>query len=103
VFANYSREEKIFPLTTQETAEAQKAKDKRRYCFKSNSVLDKGLEVSLIDNTQMVCKDGRMIIPKPLQRLTVLWLYHYLQHPGHTCLEETMISTMYWKGMCTSI
>ncbi len=51
----------------------------------------------------MVCKDGRMIIPKPLQRRAVLWYHHYLQHPGHTQLEETMKATMCWKGMRTSI
>jgi hypothetical protein len=44
-----------------------------------------------------------MIIPKPLQRHAVLWYHHYLQHPGHTQLEETMKATMYWKGMCTTI
>jgi hypothetical protein len=40
-----------------------------------------------------------MIIPKPLQRCAVLWYHHYLQHPGHTRLKETMKATMYWKGM----
>jgi hypothetical protein len=44
-----------------------------------------------------------MIIPKPLQRCAVLWYHHYLQHPGHTRLEETMKATMYWKSMRTSI
>ncbi len=44
-----------------------------------------------------------MIIPKPLQRCAVLWYHHYLQHPGHTQLEETMKATMYWKGMRTTI
>ncbi len=44
-----------------------------------------------------------MIIPKPLQRCAVLWYHHYLQHPGHTWLEETMKATMYWKGMRTTI
>jgi hypothetical protein len=33
----------------------------------------------------------------------VLWYHHYLQHPGHTQIEETMKTTMYWKGMHTSI
>ncbi len=28
-----------------------------------------------------------------------LWYHHYLQHPGHTRLEETMKSAIYWKGM----
>jgi hypothetical protein len=30
-------------------------------------------------------------------------MLHYLQHPGHSRLEETMISVMYWKGMRTTI
>ncbi len=66
-------------------------------------VLDKGLEVSLVDNTHVVCKDGRIIIPKLLQRRAVLWFHHYMQQPGHTHLEETMKATIYWKGMHTSI
>ena len=32
-----------------------------------------------------------------------MWYHHYLQHPGHTCLEETMQAMMYWKGMRTTI
>jgi hypothetical protein len=103
VFVNRVKEKEISPLTTQEIAEAQKADHKLKHCFKCDVVLDKGLEVSLVDNTYMVCKDGRMIIPKPLQWHAVLWFHHYLQHPGHTCLEETMNATMYWKGMCTPI
>jgi hypothetical protein len=103
VFANHSEEEEIFPLATPEIAEAQKADSKLKHCFKHNAVLDKGLDVRLIDNMYVVYKDGRMIIPKPIQRHAVLWYYHYLQHPGHTRLEETIKATMYWKGMRTSI
>jgi hypothetical protein len=103
VFAICSEEEKNFPLTTPEIAEAQKADNKLNHCFKRNTVLDKGLDVRLVDNTYVVCNDGRMIIHKPLQRRTVLWYHHYLLHPGHTQLEETMKATMYWKGMRTSI
>jgi hypothetical protein len=103
VLANCSEEEEIFPLTTPEIAEAQKANVKLKHCFRCNAVLDKGLEVRLIDNTYVACNDGKMIIPKPLQRHAVLWYHHYLQHPGHTQLEETMKATMYWKGMGTTI
>ncbi len=71
VFANCSKEEEIFPLTTPEIGEAQKANVKFKHCFKRNTVLDKGLDVRLVDNTYVVCKDGRMIIPKPLQRHAV--------------------------------
>ncbi len=84
VFANHSEEKEIFPLITPEIAEAQKANVKLKHCFRPNAVLDKGLEVRLIDDTYIVCKDGKMIIPKPLQRHVVLWYHHYLQHPGHT-------------------
>jgi hypothetical protein len=31
------------------------------------------------------------------------WYHHYLQHPGHSRLKETMRSVMYWKGMRTTI
>ncbi len=33
----------------------------------------------------------------------VSWYHHYLKHPGHLCLEETMRSVMYWKGVHTTI
>jgi hypothetical protein len=84
VFANRSKEGEIFPLTTPEIAEAQKANVKLKHCFRHNAVLDKGLEVRLVADTYMVCKDGEMIIPKLLQSRVVLWYHHYLQHSGHT-------------------
>ncbi len=103
MFANRSKEEEIFPLTTPEIAEVQKADSKLKHCFRRNAVIDKGLEVRLVDDTYVVCKDGKIIIPKPLQRRAVLWYHHYLQHPGHTQLEETMKATMYWNRMRTTI
>ncbi len=66
VFANCSKDKEIFPLTTLEIAEVQKANSKLKHCFKRNAVLEKRLDVRLVDNTYVVCKDGRMIIPKPL-------------------------------------
>jgi hypothetical protein len=84
VITNRSKEEEIFPLTTPEIAEAQKADIKLKHYFKRNAVLDKGLDVRLVNNTYMVCKDGKMTIPKSLQRHALLWYHHYLQHPGHT-------------------
>jgi hypothetical protein len=103
VFANRSKVEEIFSFTTPEIAEEQKTDSKLKHCFKHNAILYKGLDVRLVDNTYILCKDGRMIIPKPLQRRTVLWNHHYLQHPGHTQLEETMKATMYWKDMRSTI
>ena len=98
VFANCSDEEEIYPLTVKEIAEAQN-KDKT---IKELRILEK-YEMLLIENTQILCKDGKLVIPKSLQHRAVSWYHHYLQHPGHTRLEETMRAAMDWKGMRTTI
>jgi hypothetical protein len=103
VFANCSDKDKIYPLTTAEIAEAQWADASLKHLFKRNAITDQGLEIKLIENMTCVCKDGRLFIPKPLQVHAVKWYHHYLQHPGHTRLEETMNAAMYWKGMHTTI
>jgi hypothetical protein len=91
VFANCSEEDKICPHTTKEIAEAQQANSTLKHLFsKCNAAIDKGLEIKLIENTACVCKDGQLVIPKPLQVPAAKWYQHYLQHPGHTLLEETM-------------
>ncbi len=103
VFVNRNDKDKIYPLTTEEISEAQWADVSLKHLFKCNAVIDQGLEIKLIENTACVCKDGRLVIPKPLQVCAVKWYHHYLQHPGHTCLEKTMNAAMYWKGMRTTI
>jgi hypothetical protein len=60
-------------------------------------------ETLLVENTKVLCKDGKLVIPKSLQKQVVQWYHHYLQHPGHVCLEETLSAAMYWKSMGTSI
>ncbi len=67
VFANCSEEDEIYPLTTEEIAEAQRADASLNHLFKQNAVIDQGLEIKLIDNTACVCKDCQLVIPKPLQ------------------------------------
>ena len=49
------------------------------------------------------CKDGRLVIPQKLQFRAIAWYHHYLQHPGHTRLEETLKLAMYWTNMRTSV
>ncbi len=95
VFANHSDEDKIYPLTTEEIAEAQQADASLKHLFKRNAVIDQGLEIKLIESTTCVCKDDQLVIPKPLQVCAVKWYHQYLQHPGHTCLKETMNAAMY--------
>jgi len=103
VFANCSKEDELFPLTVKEIVEAQKADPILKHFFKSNAVWSKGLELQLVENGSCICHEGKLVIPKPLQRCATIWYHHYLQHPGHTCLEETREAAIYWKGMRITI
>jgi hypothetical protein len=67
VFANCSEEDEIYPLTTEEIAEAQRADASLKHLFKHNAVIDQGLEIKLIENTTCVCKNGQLVIPKLLK------------------------------------
>ncbi len=61
------------------------------------------MRFQLIENTKVLCKDDKLIISASLRHSAVSWYHHYLQHPGHSCLEKTMRSMMYWKGMHNTI
>jgi hypothetical protein len=95
VFANCGDEDEIYPLAAQEVADAQRVDATLKHFFNRNHVFNKDFDIRLVDDISIVCKNGRMGIPEPLQRRAVLWFQHYLQHPGHTRLEETMQDTMY--------
>jgi hypothetical protein len=103
VFANRSEEDEIYPLTAKEIVEAQQADITLKHFFKRNAVLDKGLELQRVENKSCICNKGRLVIPKPLQRHATMWYHHNLQHPGHTRLEETVKSAIYWKGMRNTV
>jgi hypothetical protein len=63
----------------------------------------KDIGLHLIEDTKVLCKNEKLMIPTSLRHSAVSWYHHYLQHPGHSRLEETMRSVMYWKGMRTTI
>ena len=79
VFANTQEEESIYPLTITEIAEAQTEDADLKALAKADKY-----EKKLVDDTLVYCKDGKLVIPKPLQRCAVEWYHHYLQHPGST-------------------
>ncbi len=94
VFANHSKEDVIHPLTGKEISLAQE----RDLVLKKLTKMEK-YSTHLVEDTEVQCKDGKMVIPKVLQCRAVSWYHHYLQHPGHTHLEETLHTVMYWKDM----
>jgi hypothetical protein len=66
VFANHSEEEEIYPLMLKEIVAAQKAEPVLKHHFKRNAVLEKGVELQLVENESCICDKGRLVIPKPL-------------------------------------
>ena len=57
--------------------------------------------VKIIEDTEvLVYKGTRIVIPtEKLQFRVIQWYHHYLQHPGHTRLEETIKPVMWWPDM----
>ena len=104
MFAHHKEEEEVYPLTLTEIADAQHKDQELNAYFKKNAIMPhKDIVIQLIEDTKVLCKNGKLIIPTSLHQLAVKWYHHYLQHPGHSHLEETMRSMMYWKGMRTTI
>ena len=71
VFANHSDEEDIYPPTVSEIAEEQ-INDEALQKQKKTS----NYEESLVEDTLVLCKKGKLVIPKMLQHKVVAW-YHY--------------------------
>jgi hypothetical protein len=100
VLANRSEKDAIYPLTVKEIAEAQTADPTIL-----KLTIDPQYTRQLVENTQVLYKGASMVLPTALQHRAISWYRHYLQHPGATCLEETLraVIVMYWKGMCNTI
>ena len=62
VFANRSKENSIYPLTTREIAELQ-SKDAQLVALTTQD----GYSTKLVENIKVQCKDGKLVIPKDLQ------------------------------------
>jgi hypothetical protein len=103
-FANHGEEDEIYPTTTIEITEAQCKEQELKAYFKKNARMPKkDLCLELVEDTKVLCKNGKLILPASLQHRAVAWYHHYLQHRGHSRLKETMRSVMYWKGKRTTI
>ena len=105
VFANVSDDtEKIYPITIAEVAEAQRSDTDLKGYFAQSRKVDTRLTVKVIDEVEVVVYDkSRLVIPRTLRRKVITWYHHYLMHPGHTRLEDTIAATMYWRTMRTDI
>ena len=99
VFANNLSDDEVYPLTVAEIADAQRSDPKWKQLFKYKDPKGKIRKV-IIDETEILVIDqSRLVIPKVLQTRALQWYHHYLQHPGVSRLEETLVAVMYWPGL----
>ena len=112
LFANISGdEEEIYPPTVRELAEEQRRSKAYKPYFKLNKSsknkkeLSKRISLVVIDDTEVLVYDKtRLVVPSTdLQTRIVQWYHHYLQHPGHTRLEETISAVMYWPSIRATV
>jgi hypothetical protein len=83
VFAHHKEKDKIYPLTLTEIADAQRKDQELKVYFKKNAKMpQKDVGLYLIEDTKVLCKNGKLIIPTSLRHRAVSWYHHYLQHPG---------------------
>jgi hypothetical protein len=86
LFAHHKEEEEIYPLTTIEIAEAQRKELELKVYFKKNAKMpQKDICFQLIEDTKVLCKNGKLIIPASLRHGAVSWYHHYLHTLG-TCV-----------------
>ena len=101
-------EDNIYPVTTQEIADAQRADPKLKKLFKRPDY-ERGIKPVQVDDETILVKTTksssriRFVIPDALQNKVLQWYHHYLQHPGRDRMEETLCATMWWYGMRTHI
>ncbi len=76
-FANHGEEDEIYPLTTIEIAEAQHKDQELKVYYKSNARMPKkDMCLQLIEDTKVLCKNGKLIIPASLRHRVVAWYHH---------------------------
>ena len=99
VFTNNLSDDEIYPLTVAEIADAQRSDPKWKSFFKKEDPEGK-IRTVIIDETEVLVKHkSRLVIPKVLRVRALQWYHHYLQHPGISRLEETLVTVMYWPGL----
>ena len=100
VYASRSDDEEIFPLTIMEIADCQRSDKTLKGFFKpGGEKLLKHYSLRVVEDVEVLCEGDKIVIPAKLQTRAIQWYHHWLQHPGHTRLEETLRAVMTWPGM----
>ena len=104
-----SENEEVFPITISEIHDEQKKDSSLKHYFKSDTAkkkhkLNKDYSLRVVDDIDVVMHQNKcLVIPVVFQQKVIDWYHHYLQHPGHTRLEETIRATMYWRSLRSDV
>ena len=52
---------------------------------------------------QLICKNGKIVIPDALQKYVLNWYYTYLLHPGINHTESTIAQHFFWPTLCSDV
>ena len=52
---------------------------------------------------ELICYNGKIVIPKILQNYVLNWYHTYLLHPGSTRTEETIKQHFYWQNLQSDV
>ncbi len=67
MFVHHKEEEEVYPLTLTEIADAQRKDRELKAHFKKNAIMPhKDMGIQLIEDTKVLCKKGKVIIPTSL-------------------------------------
>ncbi len=59
----------------------------------------KGVTVEHLEDADLVCLNGRVIVPKSLRKRIIEWYHTYLAHPGIRRMTDTMSKLYFWPKM----
>jgi hypothetical protein len=48
---------------------------------------------------ELICYNGKIVVPKKLQARVIQWYHDYLGHPGINLTEETIGQHLWWPKM----
>ena len=60
-----------------------------------------GYNITTLDNVEIITYEDRIYVPQKLQKRTLEWYHHFLNHPGGDRLYKTLNRVCYWKGMAS--
>ena len=91
-----------FPLSYREIAHNQEQDETVQRLFKDNDRYQKESYRHSDKTYELVTREGKIVVPKNMQKKATEWYHLHLMHPGETRLELTLGQHFYWKGISES-